>query len=343
MSEENQKNKETIATATTQSPVKGPDKTQGQPLPKPKLGKKPSLILAWLVPLLAIGLTGFFVYHSLPEKGLDIRILAKNGAAIDPQRTLLKYRGVRVGIVSQVGLNDSAEQVVIEATLDNDYRDFAKEKSQFWVVRPEISLAGVQGLDTIVSGPYINLRPGNGKQKLEFEALSSPAVSDNLGEGLRLQIKSPRLGAMKIGTQIMYREVTIGEVYNFKLSETAQFVRLLVFIEEPYKNLIRKNSVFWNAGGFDLNVSLFGAKITTESIKGILTGGIGVATPEDPAEVVQDGAVFELREKQQGEWLEWAPSIDVMGGKNEGRSHEAPKKKKTLEEHKGAFFSNPHA
>lgn len=323
MSEESQEKKESVTMAAAQLSVKGSDEKQDQTLPKPRLGEKPSMTLAWLVPLLAIGLAVFLVYRSLPDKGLDIRILVKNGAGIDPQSTLIKYRGVRIGIVNQVGLNDSGEQVMIEATLDNDYRGFAKEKSQFWIVRPEISLSGVQALDTIVSGPYITLQPGSGKQKIEFEALSSPAVADNLGKGLRLQIKSPRLGAMNIGTQILYREVTIGEVYDFHLSETAQFVRLLVFIEEPYKNLIRKNSVFWNAGGFDLNLSLFGAKITTESIKGILTGGIAVATPENPENVVEDGAMFELREKQQDDWLKWAPSIDIAGGKAKSRSHGA--------------------
>jgi len=35
--------------------------------------------------------------------------------------------------------------------------------TQFWLVTPKASLAGVSGIDALVGGNYIGMMPGNGK------------------------------------------------------------------------------------------------------------------------------------------------------------------------------------
>jgi paraquat-inducible protein B len=281
-------------------------------LPALKVTHKAKVSLAWAAPLLAILLAGFLVYRSLPKKGVDVVIRTKNGEGIEANSTPIKYRGVRIGMVNEVTLDKGLGQVIIKAKLERFANQVAMANSKFWIVRPEISLSGVKGLKTIVSGPYITLQPGGGKPKFEFDALPSIPAEQLLEKGLKIQLKTKSIGGIKTSTPILYRDLVIGRVYDYRLAKTSKFVRIFVNIKEPYKKLIRQNSVFWNSGGFDLKVGLLGAKITSESLRGILLGGIAVATPNKPGAQVKDGKIFELQEKKKDEWLEWEPRIDIQ-------------------------------
>jgi paraquat-inducible protein B len=90
--------------------------------------------------------------------------------------------------------------------------------------------------------------------------------------------------------------------------------------------------VFWDASGFDVNLSLLGMKIDTESIKGLFTGAVGMATPDAPGALVKDGATFELQAKQEDEWVKWAPKIEIHGdkGARSTRSKATPKQGVTI-------------
>jgi paraquat-inducible protein B len=302
--------------------AEGENGKKKEELPTVKVTRKGKLSLAWVIPLLAILLAGFLVYRSLPGKGVEIVIRTRDGAGIDANSTLISYRGVRIGIVNEVALDEDLIHVIIKARLERSASHVARAKTEFWIVRPEISFSGVKGLETIVSGPYITLRPGDGEPKFEFDALPSTPREERPIEGLKIQLTTKRIGGIKSGTPILYRDLIIGEIYDYRLAETAAFVRIFVNIEKPYRKLIRQNSVFWNSGGFDLKVSLLGAKITPESIRGILTGGISVATPDEPGHEAEDGKIFELQEEQKKEWLDWAPRIDIHSGKVEPKSKE---------------------
>ncbi len=43
-------------------------------------------------------------------------------------------------------------------------KDALREETQFWLVTPKASLAGVSGLDALVGGNYIGMMPGKGKE-----------------------------------------------------------------------------------------------------------------------------------------------------------------------------------
>jgi paraquat-inducible protein B len=299
-------------------------------LPEVKVTRRKRPSAAWLAPLLAILLAGFLVYQSLPGKGVEIVIRVKDGAGIDANSTLINYRGVRIGIVHEVTLDKDLSHVIIQARLERYADHVARTNTEFWIVRPEISFSGLKGLETIVSGPYITLRPGTGKPKFDFDALPTTPAEVRPGKGLKIQLTAKRAGVIKSGTPILYRDLTIGQVYDYQLAETSEFVQIFVSIQEPYRDLIRQNTVFWNSGGFDLNISLFGAKITSESLRGILTGGISVATPDKPGDQVRDGKIFPLHEEKEKEWLEWAPKIHIHPVKGETKGKNASRGKKGI-------------
>jgi paraquat-inducible protein B len=42
-------------------------------------------------------------------------------------------------------------------------KDALRKETQFWLVTPKASLAGVSGLDALVGGNYIGMMPGKGE------------------------------------------------------------------------------------------------------------------------------------------------------------------------------------
>ncbi|HVK98320.1 MAG TPA: MlaD family protein [Dongiaceae bacterium] len=111
-----------------------------------------------------------------------------------------------------------------------------------------------------------------------------------------------------------YREVSVGRVTGYRLSDTADQILVFVNIDPRYSTLVRKGTRFWSASGVNIDVGLFkGAKIKTESLESVLAGGISFATPDDGAGLPQarPGDQFSLAAEAKDEWLEWKPRIPL--------------------------------
>ncbi len=55
----------------------------------------------------------------------------------------------------------------------------ARPARAFWLVKPSVTLAGITGLETLVSGNYVATSPGEGEPTRKFKALAEePPLSD---------------------------------------------------------------------------------------------------------------------------------------------------------------------
>ena len=127
----------------------------------------------WLVTLaclaLAIGLTWF----SMDTPGVKVTVHFVEGHGLEPGDSV-RYRGIDVGRVNEVALGESLTGVVVGIELDPAAEGLAREGSRFWIVRPEISLKGVSGLDTAVGANYVAVLPGSSDEpQAVFEGLPS--------------------------------------------------------------------------------------------------------------------------------------------------------------------------
>ena len=96
-------------------------------------------------------------------------------------------------------------------------------------------------------------------------------------------LESERLGSLKSGDPVYYRQVKVGEVTGCRLSKDATSTLISVDIKTRYAPIVRTTSKFWKASGLNVDFSLFsGAKIQTESMAALLEGGIAFATPGAP-------------------------------------------------------------
>ena len=66
---------------------------------------------------------------------------------------------MRIGEVQSFHLAKDLTHIDVEARLVASAKNMAYAGSQFWIVRPEVGVGGLHGLETIISGPYIQVEP----------------------------------------------------------------------------------------------------------------------------------------------------------------------------------------
>lgn len=171
--------------------------------------------------------------------------------------------------------------MIATVEMNKDVQQYLKSSTRFWLVKPSVTLAGITGLETLVSGNYIAISPGEGEPARKFKALAEEPPLSDAKPGLHLTIKADRLGSLNRGSPVFYKQIQVGQVKSYLLSEDQNTVEIKVFIEPTYANLVRKHTRFWNASGISIDANLSGVKVRSESLASIVAGGIAFATPEN--------------------------------------------------------------
>jgi paraquat-inducible protein B len=282
----------------------------GRALPKAHIEKSRLGWFLWLIPAAAALLCAWYVCQDVIFAGPTITIYFQNADGLQPNNTLVQYRGVKIGEVKSLKLDQDQQRVAVKAQLEASAGGLAREGSVFWIVRPQLKLGSVSGLRTIVVGNYVTVQPGLGAPTNLFTAAEEEPIAPE--KALRFQLLAAKLDSLQPQSPIFYRGVQVGEVLECRLSEDARKVLIQARVDEDYAPLVRMNSKFWNAGGINFHLGLFsGAKLTAESAQTLVSGGIEFATPPDFKSAASNGAVFVLNEKSDAEWEKWSPAIPL--------------------------------
>ncbi|MDR6604952.1 MlaD family protein [Pseudomonas synxantha] len=237
----------------------------------------------WVLPLIALIIGGWLGWRAYNETGIEIQVRFESGEGIQANKTEVVYKGMPVGKVKSLKLDDegSSKGVIASIEMNKDVEQYLRTSTRFWLVKPSVTLAGITGLETLVSGNYVAISPGEGEPVRKFKALvQEPPLSD-AQPGLHLTIKADRLGSLNRGSPVFYKQIKVGQIKSYVLSEDQSTVELKVFIEPTYAKLVRKHTRFWNASGISIDANLSGVKVRSESLASIVAGGIAFATPEN--------------------------------------------------------------
>jgi paraquat-inducible protein B len=263
---------------------------------------------------------------------LQLTLQFKSGKNIS-NKTKLKYQGIEIGSLQRVWFDPDKNRVFARAAVEKNMARLFRKKTALWLETPQFDLSGIRNLDTVISGAYINVLPGTGKQTTSFTVRDKPPnVMGSREEGLHLVLEAARIGSLKKGRPIYYRQIPIGYVTGVELGPTAQNVWIHVVVYPQFRAIIHRGSRFWNAGGVKVIAGLFsGVSVQTESIETIMAGGVAMATPEGDAmgSPARDGDHFILAEQPEEEWQSWAPKIRLNRPVDNGNETElrADKKK----------------
>jgi paraquat-inducible protein B len=265
--------------------------------------------------LIALAIGGWMVARELRNRGPEITIEFADGSGVAADKTLLEHKGVSIGVVTAVELKPGLDGVTVHVRLNKTAAAIARGGALFWIVHPEIGLSGVRGLETLLTGPRLNVQPGKGPPTNHFIGLDKtppPVLSE---EGKTFILQSDQLGSLTTGASVFYRQMKVGAVETSRLADNATSVLIRIHIEAPYAGLVRLNTRFWNAGGFSFKVGLLGAELKNTSLESMLSGGIAFATPAGEGGAVAapapEGFVFAVAPEADKEWLKWAPKIPL--------------------------------
>lgn len=191
--------------------------------------------------IVAIGLA---VWNQKPD-GPTITIRFEQGYGLQPGN-LLQHRGIEVGTVTAVELAADENGVAVQVELLAGAKKLARNGSEFWVVRPRVSLAKVTGLETVVGARYIEVQPGppDSEARFEFDGLETPlSLSDS--EAVELEIRFEHGDGLRIGDEVRHRGITVGEVTSVDLNGELTGVVVRVRLLSSASKLARVGSQFW--------------------------------------------------------------------------------------------------
>lgn len=242
--------------------------------------------------------------------GIHIIITFPTSEGITPGQTRVLFKGIQAGYVQRVTVLPDLSGVNAHVLMDPRIKSRMGKKSKFWLVKPEVGLSGVSGIETLLSGAYIAVEPQKAALHKKFVALEGPPQKPKEKGRLGLTLIADRRGSLKAGSPVTYRQVIVGEVKGYELSKTAEGVEIFVSIQKTYAPLVRENSRFWITSGIEFG--LFSG-LKTESIESVLAGGVAFVTPgnDEMGARIKDGTDFPLYEKPMAVWQTWKPRIDL--------------------------------
>jgi paraquat-inducible protein B len=251
-------------------------------IPVPK--KRARVPVVWIVPIVAALVAAGIVVQRYLNEGPTIRISFRTAEGIEPGKTFIKYKDVDIGKVTEVALSQDFSKILVTAKMEKHAEGLLVDGSQFWIVRPRVTLSGVSGIGTLLSGNYIGIEPGKSAKPLRsFVGLEVPPPIAGGVPGREFILKAGSLGSLGIGSPIYFRHLNVGQVIGYDLTPDGKFVDIKIFMNAPYDKYITSDTRFWEASGIHASVSGGGISVQTESVLSILAGGVRFETPPSAA------------------------------------------------------------
>lgn len=254
------------------------------------------LSFVWLVPILALAVSLGIAYQSYAERGVLIEIAFESASGVAAEKTELKYRDVTVGVVEDVSFSSDLTRVVVAVRVAKDVAPFIDADARFWVVRPEVTARGISGLNTVLSGVYIEGRWDSdaGEALTEFEGLDREPLADGTRPGTAIVLRAKEGNAIVAGAPILYKGIKVGAVEAPELTRGGDSVVIRGFVEAPYNQILTRNSRFWDISGISVSVGTGGVSLDFTSVASLLQGGIAFDTLVAGGETARSGQSYTL-------------------------------------------------
>jgi len=269
---------------------------------KPKTKEKKNISLIWILPLIVLSILGWIGYESYIKKGTNISVVFKSADGLKVGVTPLEYRGLQLGKVTKIEIND-LNSVKVNILVNSDVAKYvATQGSSFWIKKPTITLTKVSGLGTILSGNKIEMYPKfrslkeyeNAKPKYEFEGLDTKPSLELNGDGYYVSILSTKADLVEVETPIFYNRFQIGEIVSKEFKD--ENVYLKAYIYNRYNDLVNESSQFYMNKALKASFGPTGLSLEVSSLYSALVGGITVQTPNKEAKKMPKDEFYVLFE-----------------------------------------------
>src|SRR5580765_5512 len=209
----------------------------------PKKGTRISVV--WIIPILAAVIAIGIAIQRVMSEGPTIDIIFKAAQGLEAGKTFVKYKDVNIGQVTAVKLSSDHSKVEVTAKIDKSAADLMVADAKFWVVEPRVTLSGVSGLGTLLSGNYIGFEIGkSAKKQRTFTGLETPPIITYGQPGRQFVLRAKTLGSLGIGSPVYYRSLQAGQVVAYELARDGQGLDVRIFVNAPYDQYVTSATRF---------------------------------------------------------------------------------------------------
>ena len=122
--------------------------------------RRQRISVVWIIPIVAALVAIGIAIQRIMSEGPTITIIFRAAQGVEAGKTFIKYKDVNIGQVTAVKLTSDHSKVEVTAKMDKSAADLMVADAKFWVVEPRVTLSGVSGLGTLLSGNFIGFEAG---------------------------------------------------------------------------------------------------------------------------------------------------------------------------------------
>ncbi|QNM89716.1 MCE family protein [Aliarcobacter cryaerophilus] len=200
---------------------------------------------------------------------------------IDENSPIL-YRGLEVGKIVSVELD--ADLIVSKAFVYEEYKYLLTKNSIFFVEEPTISLDGIKNIGNIITGNYLTLEYKQGDFSDSFIAINKNLNSQNT---FKIELIADSLNSINERSKIYFKNIEIGRVDSYKLTNDYKSVKVSILIDKNYKDLINDKTVFFDMSSKLLQMRNLQLDINYSGLDSILNGSIGVISTKENSKLTK--------------------------------------------------------
>ncbi|ELE1962690.1 intermembrane transport protein PqiB [Vibrio vulnificus] len=286
-----------------------------------KISQQKQLSSVWIIPILALGIGLWMLFQHLNSTGPKIYLKLPTADGLEVGKTQIKALNVNVGVITDIALSENYDHIIATAQMSKDAQRMLREDSLFWVVKPRIGKDGISGLDTLLSGSYLQLQPGHGSQFQDsFTVLDLPPVAPTDAKGLRLKLTHREAGKLSVGDPVIYEGFTVGRVEKTDYDVEQKKAEYQIFVFSPYDRLVTENAHFWLNSGLNFKMNAEGIDVKVPSVETLLKGGVtfglvdddfaGMAITESMREFRLFDDIDQIREGMFNDYVEFVMMFD---------------------------------
>ena len=274
--------------------------------------------IIWSIPLLAIAIGAWLAWDTLSKQGPTIKVSFETAEGLQAGQSQLKYRDIVLGTVKSLDLTHDHSHVIVTISTTRQAEPLLTSQTVFWVVKPRLFAGNISGLETLLSGSYVGMLPGDDStaaSQRTFIGREDPPIFTASVPGHTFLVKANRLGSISLGSPVFFRDLSVGEVLGWDIGEMARNVTIRVFVRAPYDRYVNADTRFWNASGVSLKLGGSGVELQLESLRALVLGGVAFNTPDEKADapMAADNHVFPLfADRETAEASSYSRKIPVI-------------------------------
>jgi paraquat-inducible protein B len=213
-------------------------------------------------------------------RSIEVKLISNNSFGLDKGANIL-YKGITVGSVAGVQLVN--DEVHIDTLVDAEYAHLIKSQNRFFVTGSASAELTESGLNInvppakqLLTGSISFVSEGAASPEDQYKLYQSKSLAElakyNLSGSTKITLYASELPPVSKGSPLLYRNLQVGSVSNFKLVDGG--VLITASVENQYKYLITDQTVFWNRSGVEVDAGLAGVSIKAAPLKTLIQGGI---------------------------------------------------------------------